>query len=67
MEVSDTLTVTLGHGFKGQTIEHSYFGNKDLIVYDLASQPGFSEGRPVYKNLMAKKENGEIVGWYDGV
>jgi len=67
VEVSDTLTVTLGHGFKGQTIEHSYFGNKDLIVYDLASQPGFSEGRPVYKNLMAKKENGEIVGWYDGV
>ena len=67
VEVSDTLTVTLGHGFKGSVIEHAYFGNKDLIVYDLASQPGFSDGRPVYKNLMAKKEDGQIVGWYDDV
>jgi hypothetical protein len=67
VDVSGVLTVTLGHGFKGQTIEHAYFGNKELIIYDLASQPGFAEGRPVYKNLMAKKKNGEIVGWYDDV
>ena len=67
VNVSGILTVTLGHGFKGQTIEHAYFGNKDLVLYDLASQPGFAEGRPVYKNLMAKKENGQIVGWYDDV
>jgi hypothetical protein len=67
VNVSGILTVTLGHGFKGQTIEHAYFGNKDLLLYDLASQPGFAEGRPVYKNLMAKKENGQIVGWYDDV
>jgi hypothetical protein len=65
VDVSNTLTVTLGHGFKGQTIEHSFFGNKELIIYDLASQPGFAEGRPVYKNLMAKKKDGNIVGWYD--
>jgi len=65
VNVSGVLTVTLGHGFKGKTIEHSYFGNKELILYDLASQPGFTEGRPVYKNLMAKKEDGKIVGWYD--
>lgn len=67
VNVSGVLTVTLGHGFKGQTIEHSFFGNKELIIYDLASQPGFAEGRPVYKNLMAKKEDGQIVGWYDDV
>jgi hypothetical protein len=67
VDISNVLTVTLGHGFKGQTIEHSFFGNKELIIYDLASQPGFNDGRPVYKNLMAKKENGEIVGWYDDV
>jgi hypothetical protein len=67
VDISDVLTVTLGHGFKANTIEHAFFGNKDLIIYDLASQPGFSEGRPVYKNLKAKKENGQIVGWYDEV
>lgn len=67
VDVSNTLTVTLGHGFKGKVIEHQYFGNKDLILYDLASQPGFAEGRPVYKNLKAKKENEKIVGWYDDV
>jgi len=67
VDVSGVLTVTLGHGFKGSVIEHSYFGNKDLIIYDLASQPGFAEGRPVYKNLMAKKEGALIVGWYDDV
>lgn len=65
VDISDTLTVTLGHGFKGNTIEHAFFGNKDLVLYDLASQPGFVEGRPVYQNLMAKKVDGEIVGWYD--
>jgi Mg-chelatase subunit ChlD len=67
VDISGILTVTLGHGFKGNTIEHAFFGNKDLIIYDLASQPGFSQGRPVYKNLKAKKENGQIVGWYDEV
>ena len=67
VDVSGVLTVSLGHGFKGSVIEHSYFGNKDLIIYDLASQPGFAEGRPVYKNLMAKKEGDLIVGWYDDV
>jgi hypothetical protein len=67
VDVSGVLTVTLGHGFKGQTIEHQFFGNKELILYDLASQPGFAEGRPVYKNLVAKKEEGQIVGWVDDV
>jgi Mg-chelatase subunit ChlD len=65
VDICGTLTVTLGHGFKGNTIEHAFFGNKDLIMYDMASQPGFLEGRPVYKNLMAKKVDGQIVGWYD--
>jgi hypothetical protein len=67
IDVGGVLTVSLGHGFMGQVIEHQFFGNKDLILYDLASQPGFAEGRPVYKNLVAKKENGMIVGWYDDV
>ena len=67
VDISGVLTVTLGHGFKGSVIEHAFFGNKELILYDIASQPGFAEGRPVYKNLKAKKENGQIVGWYDSV
>lgn len=67
VDVGGVLTVSLGHGFKGNVIEHPFFGNRDLILYDLASQPGFAEGRPVYKNLIAKKENDMIVGWYDNV
>jgi hypothetical protein len=67
VDISGVLTVSLGHEFRGQTIQHAFFGNKELILYDLASQPGFSEGRPVYQNLMAKKENQQIVGWYDAV
>jgi hypothetical protein len=67
VDISNTLTVTLGHGFNGSVIEHQFFGNKQLILYDLASQPGFAEGRPVYKNLMVKKENSDIMGWYDAV
>jgi Mg-chelatase subunit ChlD len=67
VEVGGILTVTLGHGFKGSVIEHAYFGNKDLIVYDLASQPGFAEGRPVYKNIAAKKNEGVVVGWFDDI
>jgi hypothetical protein len=67
VEVSNILTVTLGHGFKGSVIEHAYFGNKELIMYDLASQPGFAEGRPVYKNIAAKKNEGVVVGWFDDI
>jgi Mg-chelatase subunit ChlD len=65
VNVSGVHTVTLGHGFKGNVIEHIFFGNKDFILRDLELQPGFAEGRPVYKNLMAKKEDGVITGWYD--
>lgn len=65
VDISGVLTVTLGHGFRGKTIEHDFFGNKELIIYDLASQPGFSEGRPIYNDLKAKKSDGVIVGWYD--
>jgi hypothetical protein len=67
VEVGGVLTVTLGHGFKGSVIEHAYFGNKELIMYDLASQPGFAEGRPVYKNVSGKKKDGLVVGWFDDV
>lgn len=67
IDISGVLSVTLGHGFKGPVIEHRFFGNRQLVLYDIALLPGFNYGRPVFENIIAKKENGEIVGWYDGV
>lgn len=67
VDVENVLTVTLGHGFTGPVIGHPFFGSKTLIIYDLASQPGFNVGRPVYVNLKVKRQKGLIVGWYDDV
>lgn len=65
VDVGGTLTVSLGHGFQGKVIEHYFFGNEARIIQAISAQPGFAEGRPVFKNLKAIKEGGLIVGWYD--
>ena len=57
--------VTLGHGFQESPLQHAFFGSKERIVASLAKQPGFEEGRPVYRNLVAVKEEGLIVEWSD--
>jgi hypothetical protein len=69
IEVDGVLSCTLGHGIKGDVIEHDYFGNKELILRDLKNQPGFDEKRPVFKNLKVTKSDvtGDIIGWYDDV
>jgi hypothetical protein len=67
VQISGILSVTLGHGFNRVGVEHSYFGNKKLVLRDLENQPGFVEGRPVFVNLKVKKENDMVVGWYDDV
>lgn len=58
--------VTLGHGFQESPLKHDFFGSKERILDALRKQPGFEEGRPVYKNLVAVQEGGLIVDWTDG-
>jgi hypothetical protein len=67
IDVNSILSVTLGHGFKGPVIEHAFFGNKTAVLRDIKQQPGFAEGRPVFKNLKTNNDpiTGLIVGWYD--
>lgn len=67
VQISGILSVSLGHGFNRVGVEHTYFGNKKLVLRDLENQPGFAEGRPVFVNLKAIKENDMVVGWYDDV
>jgi hypothetical protein len=67
VNIGGVLSVTLGHGLHREGVNHPFFGNKDLILRDIQGQPGFSEGRPVFKNLQVKRENGMICGWYDNV
>jgi Mg-chelatase subunit ChlD len=65
VDVGGTLTVSLGHGFQGKVIEHAFFGSEARIIQAISAQPGFAEGRPVFENLKAIKQDGLIVGWYD--
>jgi hypothetical protein len=69
INVDGVLSATLGHGFTGPVIEHAFFGNKAAVLRDISAQPGFAEGRPVFKNLKTRNDpdTGLIVGWYDDV
>jgi hypothetical protein len=53
----------LGHGFQEAPLQHAFFGSRERIMASLERQPGFEEGRPVYSNLVAVKEEGLIVDW----
>ena len=59
---------TLAHGFKGFVIGHPFFGT-DRVIEAMSRQPGFSEGRPVYKNMRAIRDSATkmIVDWVDAV
>ena len=69
IDVDGALSVTLGHGFKGNIIEHIFFGNKTSILNALSKQPGFAKGRPVFQNLKTHIDQitDQITGWYDDV
>ena len=43
IEVNNIVCATLGHGFKGQKVEHPYFGTIQ-IIQDLKRLPNFSKG-----------------------
>jgi hypothetical protein len=58
---------TLGHGFSGPGISHAFFGSRGKILDALSKQPGFDEGRPVYRNCVGVVDAATnlIVGWED--
>jgi Hint-domain/U-box domain/VWA / Hh protein intein-like/von Willebrand factor type A domain len=68
VDVEGYECITLAHGFEEPVAKHVYFGTS-AVLNDLAKQPGYFQGRPVYQNLVAKKDpaTGLIVGWYDDV
>ena len=68
VDVEGYECITLAHGFEEPVAKHDYFGTS-AVLNDLAKQPGYFQGRPVYQNLVAKKDpaTGIIVGWFDDV
>ena len=60
--------LTLGHNINEPVAEHPYFGS-ELVLADLKKQPGWTEGRPTYRNLVATRDEatGLINGWKDDV
>jgi len=68
VDVEGYECITLAHGFEEPVAKHDYFGTS-AVLNDLAKQPGYFQGLPVYQNLVAKKDPGTglIVGWYDDV
>jgi hypothetical protein len=47
---------------------HEFFGT-GAVVEALKKQPGWAEGRPIYKNLVVKRDEdtGMINGWIDEI
>ena len=43
IEINGIICATLGHGFKGEKIEHEYFGTT-RVIEDLKKIKGWSEG-----------------------
>ena len=66
VDVEGTLCVTLAHGFTEDPVAHAFFGTHAVIA-TMEGRPGFTEGRPVFKNLVAAKNaDGLICGWREG-
>ena len=65
VNVEGVLCCTLGHGFKGPVIEHSFFGTS-AVTDCLRSIDGWASGRPTFKNLTTVRAvNGTILTWKD--
>jgi hypothetical protein len=60
--------ITLAHGFKEPVAAHDFFGT-EAVIDCLKKQPGWNEGRPLYKNLVVTREEttGLINGWVDEI
>jgi hypothetical protein len=67
VEVEGVECVTLAHGFVEAPLKHDFFGTH-AVVESMQRQPGFTEGRPVFRDLMATRDEAGVVnGWRDFV
>jgi Mg-chelatase subunit ChlD len=67
IDVEGVQCVTLAHGFVDPVVKHDFFGTH-AVVESMQRQPGFTEGRPVFENLVAiKNEDGVVNRWVDHV
>jgi hypothetical protein len=67
IDVEGVQCVTLAHGFVDPVVKHDFFGTH-VVVESMQRQPGFTEGRPVFENLVAiKNEDGVVNRWVDHV
>lgn len=66
IDVEGYECVTLGHGFQAPIVKHEFFGTQ-AVISDLKKLPGWSVGRPTFKNLVTMRDDatGLIVGWVD--
>lgn len=60
--------ITLAHGFTEPVAAHEFFGT-EAVVEALKKQPGWAEGRPIYKNLVVTRDEntGMINDWVDEI
>jgi len=67
IEVEGVECVTLAHGFVEPVLKHDFFGTH-AVVESMQRQPGFTEGRPVFADLVATRDEAGVVnGWRDFV
>ena len=66
VDVEGYECVTLGHGFQDPGVKHDFFGTQ-AVIGDLKKLPGWSSGRPTFKNLTTVHDpsTGLISGWVD--
>lgn len=55
MRVEGVVTATLGHGLKGDVIEHSYLGSSNVLD-DLAQLRGWSQGHVFLEPSSARRD-----------
>ena len=67
IDVEGVQCVTLAHRFVEPVVKHDFFGTH-AVIESMQRQPGFTEGRPVFENLVAlKNEEGVVCRWIDHV
>lgn len=66
VDIEGVQAVTLAHGISGPVVGHPFFGS-EAILRDLAGQPGWEEGRPVFNDLVVLRDpvTDQINGWRD--
>lgn len=68
IEAEGVECCTLGHGFQEDKVKHDFFGTA-AVINDLMKLPGWVNGNPTFKNLVATRDpvTNQINGWVDMV